>query len=436
MTGFLWQKQAGGTVDATVQQYLAGEDVVLDRHLLPYDIDATAAHVAGLRRIGALAEDESELLLGGLDALADQVRGGSFVLDDRYEDGHSAIEAFLTERLGELGGKVHLGRSRNDQVLAAQRLLVRDLLDQIEQAGVRAAHACLDLARAEEQTIMPGYTHLQRAVPSTIGLWMAGFAESFIDDAWLFRMTRQWMNACPLGTAAGYGVNVPLDRTGVSEELGFDRLLINPLHAQNSRGKYELQALSACWQLLQTVRRMAWDLTLYTADEFGFVRLSDGVSTGSSIMPNKRNPDLAELLRAAPGVVAGAMNELQQVLSLPSGYHRDLQVSKGPVIRGLLHTHSTIHLVPILLASVTFDREAMGRAVDAPMCATDRAVELALGGLPFRDSYRQVAGELEAGHPSEPGAAETSVAQRCSPGACADLRLDELQDRLEALTVD
>ncbi len=200
---------------------------------------------------------------------------------------------------------VHLGRSRNDQVLVAMRLWLRDRLRSLRGHALEAAATCLDVAERHEMIPMPGYTHLQRAVPSSVGLWMAGFAESFLDDAVLLEITDRWMNACPLGTAAGYGVNLPLDREGVARELGFERLQVNPLAAQNARGKHECQAIMAAWQLLQDVRRLAWDLSLFTTSEFGFVRLPDWLITGSSIMPNKRNPDVVELLRASVATVAG-----------------------------------------------------------------------------------------------------------------------------------
>jgi argininosuccinate lyase len=430
MTTLLWQKN-DTQIDARVQEYLAGDDVVLDRHLLPYDIEATIAHVRGLVSIDALTADDAESLVTALLTLADLFQRGEFVLDARYEDGHSAIEAYLTEHLGPLGKKVHLGRSRNDQVLVAQRLFVRGKLDSIRAVATEAARTCLAIAAHEQRTPMPGYTHLQRAVPSTVGLWMAAFAEAFIDDVALLKMTRDWINTNPLGTAAGYGVNLPLDRDRTTELLAFERPQLNPMYAQNSRGKHEHQALSACWQVLQDVRRLGWDLTLFSATEFGFVRFGSAATTGSSIMPNKRNPDLAELMRAAVGPLAGCMAELQQILGLPSGYQRDLQLTKAPVIRGLLHTLRTVELVPTLLGSIEFDRNAMRDAIDADMHATDQAVDLAAEGVPFRDAYRQVADSLGNGEPA-PDPLE-SIEARVSPGACGNLCLDTLGERLEGL---
>lgn len=425
----LWYKGGEGP-GAEVMAFLAGEDVLLDRHLLPYDIIASAAHVRGLERIGVVSAEERDALLSGLSALSALVERGEFVLGPPHEDGHSAIEEFLTERLGEVGKKVHTGRSRNDQVLVAQRLWMKDALGQAAAVCAQIARAALERAERDPMVPMPGYTHLQRAVPSSVGLWMAGVCEAFVDDAALLAQTAAWIDCNPLGTAAGYGVNLPLDRDGVTEELGFGRLQINPMYAQNSRGKFELQALSALSQAMLDVRRLAWDLSLYTSAEFGFVALPSGYTTGSSIMPNKRNPDVVELLRAAYAPVAGARAEIEQLLSLPSGYHRDMQGTKGPLIRGMVSGLQALRLVAPMLADMTFNTERMAAALSADMYATDRAIELTAAGVPFREAYRQVGAELDALEARSPA---SSLAARVSPGGCAALRLDALRARVEAL---
>lgn len=424
----LWDK-GGATVDERIMRFCAGEDVVLDRELFVYDIRASKAHVRGLERIGLLAESERDALLSTLDALANEFENGGFVLDERYEDGHSAIEAYLTAELGDVGRKVHTGRSRNDQVLVASRLYLRDAISEIAAHAKRAAEVCLERAH-QDDVPMPGYTHLQRAVPSSTGMWFAGFAEAFIDDARLALDTRRWVDTNPLGTAAGYGVNLPLDRDGVTAELDFERVQLSPIYAQNSRGKFELQALMVLGQALLDVRRLAWDLSLFTTAEFAFVDLPDRFTTGSSIMPNKRNPDVVELLRASYGVVQGAMAELQALLSLPSGYHRDLQASKPPVLRAMSRGLDALALVPELLGELSFDEERMREAINPEMHATDRAIELAKDGVPFRDAYRQVVDEFDQLGDRTP---EASLKARTSPGGAADLRLDVLRDRLAEL---
>ncbi|MSP25590.1 MAG: argininosuccinate lyase [Myxococcales bacterium] len=422
----LWDK--GGVSDAEMMRYTARDDWQLDQRLLRYDLLATAAHVRGLGRIGVLTADEVDRMTGAIDALSEECARGELVLTIADEDGHSAIEARLTQSLGELGKKIHTGRSRNDQVLVALRLYERDATLGLCAAATEGAHALLDLARAEEFTPLPGYTHLQRAVPSSVGLWAAGLSESVLDARDMLRANLRLIDRNPLGGAAGYGVNIPLDRDGVTRELEFAGVNVNPIAAQASRGTVEVGLLAAAWQLMATIRRFAWDVSLFTTSEFGFVKLPHALTTGSSIMPNKRNPDVVELMRAACGVVQGAMNELMGMLSLPSGYHRDLQLTKAPLMRGLDETLATVRMLPLVVRGLEFDRIRMRAAVSADCYATDRAVELALAGVPFRDAYRQVAAELDTLTPGDPDA---SLRARTSPGACADLRLDSLQARLD-----
>lgn len=424
----IWDK-GNAKIDARIMRFCAGDDVVLDRQLFAYDIRASQAHVRGLGRIGLLEDAERDGLLGALEELGEKFEQGEFVLDERFEDCHSAIEAYLIEKLGDVGRKVHTGRSRNDQILVASRLYLRDVLAEIAAHSKEIARVCL-MRAARDDVPMPGYTHLQRAVPSSTGMWFAGFAEAFIDNARLARDTAGYIDTNPLGTAAGYGVNLKLDREGVTEELGFERMQVNPIYAQNSRGKFELQALMALGQALLDVRRVAWDLSLFSTAEFGFVEMPDRFTTGSSIMPNKRNPDVVELLRAAYGVVQGAMAELQAVLSLPSGYQRDLQATKGPVLRAMSRGLDALAILPELLGALSFNAERLAEAIDPAMYATDRAIELAKAGLPFREAYRQTAAEfdkLKGRTPAE------SLASRTSAGGCADLRLDVLSARLAAL---
>lgn len=429
MTDLLWQKP-DSKVDAKIMRFLAGDDVLLDREFFLHDIAASKAHVEGLANIGVVSTDEAAALERELDALADDFRSGAFALDDRFEDGHSAIEARLTERLGDAGRKVHTGRSRNDQILVATRLWLKEKLAALEGYCKTAAKVCLDRA-TNESLPMPGYTHLQRAVVSSTSMWWAGFAEAFIDDAWRAQQAHDWIDANPLGSVAGYGVNLKLDREHTTRTLGFTRMQVAATYAQLSRGKFEMAALEAIGSALLDVRRLAWDLSLFTTAEFGFVALPPEYTTGSSIMPNKRNPDVVELLRASYASVAAARTEVEQLLSLPSGYQRDLQFSKGGIFHGMHRGLAALELVPDLLTRMQWNEAAMRAAIEPAMYATDVAIEQAASGVPFRDAYRAAAKSAQsAGQDRTP---EQSLAARTSPGAHADLRLDELRARLKTL---
>ena len=429
MTQPLWQK-SGIQIDPRIMRFLAGDDVILDREFFLHDITASKAHVEGLQHIGLVSVDEAAALKRELDALAEDFRSGAFVLDERFEDCHSAIEARLTERLGDAGRRVHTGRSRNDQILVATRLWLKDKLAELEAHCRAVAEVCLERA-AQPAIPMPGYTHLQRAVVSSTSMWFAGFAEGFIDNALRARQTRELIDANPLGTAAGYGVNLSLDRAHTTQALGFGRMQVSPIYAQLSRGKYEMAVLEAIGAAMLDVRRLAWDLSLFTTAEFGFVQLPAQYTTGSSIMPNKRNPDVVELLRASYASVAAARTEIEQLLSLPSGYQRDLQFSKGSIFHGVRHGLMALELVPDLLAQMAWNEATMRAAIEPAMYATDVAIEQAAAGVPFRDAYRAAA--ETAASAGEGRTPEGSLAARTSPGAGDQLKLDELRARLAAL---
>src|SRR5690606_272713 len=306
----------------------------------------------GLERIGILSADELAALVRELRQLAEDYQSGEFVLDDRYEDGHSAIEAGLVERLGDAGKKIHTGRSRNDQVLVATRLWLKEKLARVLELSRQTARIALDRAQAEADVPLPGYTHLQRAVVSSLGMWWAAWAEAFIDNAARAGDTLAWIDANPLGSAAGYGVNLALDREHTTAALGFGRLQVAATYAQLSRGKFEMAAIEALASAMLDLRRLAWDLSLFTSGEYGFVKLPSQYTTGSSIMPNKRNPDVIELMRATYASVAAARIEIEQLLSLPSGYHRDLQLSKGALFHGFGKGLQALALLPDLLRNL------------------------------------------------------------------------------------
>ena len=427
MKTYLWQEGSGG-IDRAISEFTAGEDVILDRHLFEFDIEATAAHVRGLERIEIVTAEECSRLCSLLDELRAEFKAGSFVLDDRFEDGHSAIEMYLTEKSGPAGGRVHTGRSRNDQVAVATRLYMKDRIQKLIAACAAIAESCLAKAEAFPDLPMPGYTHLQRAVPSSSGLWLAAFAEAFTDSLSYAAAIGEIVDCSPLGTAAGYGVNLPLDRDGVAAELGFSRLQVNPMYAQNSRGKFEVMVLQAALHAMQDLRRLAWDLSLFTTSEFSFIKLPPEYITGSSIMPNKFNPDVVELLRGRAATVEAAILEIQSVLSLPSGYQRDLQLTNAPLIRGVEASLQALRIVPALVEGMEFKPQQMREAISADMYATDIALEQSAAGVPFREAYLQAKKKLDE---LEAPDADESLAKRVSPGGCADLLLDRIRVRLD-----
>ncbi len=428
MTKPLWQKSTT-SVNETMMKYMIGEDIILDRELIHYDITASQAHVRGLQSIDILTKGESQQLIEHLKGLSAELEKGDFVLDSRFEDCHSAIEYWLVEKLGDLGKKVHTGRSRNDQILVATRLYLKDSLKAVIDKCQQSAKVCLSQAAKSQTQAMPGYTHLQQAVPSSAGMWFAGFAESMIDNLISLNAALDLVDANPLGTAAGYGVNLPLDRELTTSELGFARMQINPIYAQNSRGKFEIAALNAMSLCLLDVRRYCWDISIFITQEFAMVKLPDEMMTGSSIMPNKNNPDLVELMRASYSVVQSAMVELQSLLSLPSGYQRDLQLTKGPMLRAIKKTIDTMSLFPALIEGTEFVADACEAKIDAPMHATDLAIELSVQGIPFRTAYQRVANSDDELEKRE---AKDSLEARVSPGACGNLMLANLTHRLDS----
>lgn len=427
-TNVLWAKP-GFEINQAIQDFLAGGDIVSDRELFLFDIQASQVHAQGLAQIGILTAHESQQLESALNTLADLYTSGEFILDARFEDGHSAIEAHLTRHLGDIGKKIHTGRSRNDQVLVASRLWLK------RQLAVLITHckaiACISLQRAELEAMLPlpGYTHMQRAMVSSRGMWWGAWAEAFIDNTLRAQQSLLFIDANPLGSASGFGVNLDLPRDFTSAQLGFSRTQQIATYAQLSRGKFEIAALDALLSAMGDLRRLAWDISLFSSSEFGFVQLPAEYQTGSSLMPNKRNPDLIELLRASYATVSAARSEIEQLLSLPSGYHRDVQFTKAPLLRGFAHGLSALALAPDLLSKLAWNENAIQQAFEPSMQATDIALEFAKQGLPFREAYQRAA---------DPAlwlnrTAEASLVARISEGSGANLGLEKLKQRLAQL---
>ena len=385
----IWSSKGNEGLKA-IDDFLSGNDIDLDKNLFIYDIKASIAHVNGLKDIKILNSSESRKIIKCLKDLNKKFTSNKFKLTNKYEDCHSAIEFYLTKELGETGKKIHTGRSRNDQIQVALRLYAKDNLTNVNKINKRIAKTFLQYAKKYHDLPMPGYTHLQRAMPSTWGLWFSSFAEAFIDNYDLNSSTIDWIDSNPLGTAAGYGVDIPLNRKMVTKELGFKRIQLNSLYVQNSRGKYEMQIINSLKQSMLDIRKFAWDMSLFLSQEFNLLTIGDIYLTGSSIMPNKKNPDVIEIMRGNYSIIAGNYSELENLLSLPTGYHRDLQITKKSLISSFKITEKTLELIPDLVRSIKINKKRSLEFIDDEMMMTSQVYELVSKGMPFRDAYQAV----------------------------------------------
>jgi len=415
--------------NSAIDNFLSSEDITLDQEIFLYDIEASIAHAHELENINILNKSEAKKAISSLKKLAKLFKAKKFKLTSRYEDCHSAIEDFLTKELGSVGKKIHTGRSRNDQVMVAMRLYARGKLDEIQSINLKIAQSFLNKAEKHSSVPMPGYSHLQRAMPSTWGLWFGAFAESFLDNADLLSNTQSWMNINPLGTAAGYGVNLPIKRDISTKELGFKRKQLNSLYVQNSRGKFELELIGSLKQPMLDVRKFSWDMSIFLAQEFNLLSIASKYLTGSSIMPNKSNPDVIEIMRANYAVVAGHYAELENLISLPSGYHRDLQLTKRSFIHSIHCVLKTLDLLPDLIKSIKVNLSRSNEFIDQGMLMTDRTYELVQSGVPFREAYSKVKTNQDKELISEGSSRKNS-----SSGSAHNLDLKVLKSRLKQLT--
>jgi len=430
------QQTTVGAVDPDVLAYTAGRDRVLDLELVEADCMGSAAHVTMLSRmpgkgVGITPED-AERVVGQLKLLWREGREGRFEITAADQDVHLAVERRLTEALGDLGKRVHTCRSRNDQVAVDLRLWTRAKLAETMEVAGRLAEALTAFGKKHKDVPMAGRTHLQPAMPGSVGLWATATAESLADDAELLEAAARLNNRCPLGSAASYGVPLPIDRRLTSDLLAFERPVHNVLHANQSRGKLESIVLSALGQVMLTLSRFAEDLVLFSMPEFGYFRLPAAFTTGSSIMPQKRNPDVMELMRAkAAKVLAEAQFAAETVRAMPAGYNRDLQEIKGPFMDGFAETLASLKILPRLLEGLEVDAAALRRGFEPGVYATDRALELVAAGVPFRDAYREVKAHLADLERRDP---EAALAAKTHLGAPAGLDWDYLETRAASTT--
>jgi argininosuccinate lyase len=389
----LWDK--GTPLDERVLRFSAGEDHVLDERLVAYDVRASLAHARMLQAQGLLAAADCEAICRGLTDLADEHARGAWQVELADEDGQTALERRLSERIGPAGGRVHLGRSRNDQVLTAIRLYLRDAILELS-SGARSVAAALDALSAREgHTALPGYTHMQQAMPSSVALWAGGFAAQLRDDAQGIDAVQRRLAESPLGSAAGYGTpGLPLDRAATAAALGFERPQEPVTGVQLSRGKAEAQLLFEIALLMQDLGRFAADVLLFVTWEFGFLSVGDAFTTGSSIMPQKRNPDVFELIRARTATAHGCLAEVLGLFAkLPSGYQRDLQLIKAPLFRGIDVALATLAILPPAIGALHFQAACV--RIDPAIHAAEEANALVVReGIPFREAYRRIAAKL------------------------------------------
>ena len=396
MAGKLWDK--GFEPDTMIEEYTVGQDRELDLRLARYDVEGSLAHIAMLEKIGLLTADELRRLTDGLHEIAAEIEAGRFEIEPDTEDVHSEVELLLTRRLGDVGKKIHSGRSRNDQVLVDLKLFLRDELWGIARDVRTLFDRLQEQSERYREVLMPGYTHLQIAMPSSFGLWFGAYAETLVDDMRMLAAAWHIANQNPLGSAAGYGSSFPLDRTMTTRLLGFETLHYNVVAAQMSRGKSERAAAAAIAAVAATVGRMAMDLCLFMSQNFGFVSLPDELTTGSSIMHHKKNPDVFEIMRGRCNRLQALPNEIALLTTnLPVGYHRDLQLLKDILFPATAEIRRTLRMADFMLARLKVNDRILDERKYDYLFTVEDVNRLVLQGVPFREAYRRVGMAVQQG---------------------------------------
>ena len=420
-------------LDPRVLALTVGDDRYWDSYLIRFDLLGSLGHIEGLRASGLLSGREHRTLRAGLRSALAAVERGRLRIGPEHEDAHSAIEAWLTKRLGRTGERLHTGRSRNDQIACDLRLFLKDRLSAVGYGALAVSSALLDFAARHRTVLWPGYTHTRRAMPSSAGLWAAAFAEGLLDTLETLPALWAQVDRSPLGSAAGYGVPLPLDRGAAARALGFAGVEHNVAAVQNGRGKLEAAALFWCAQFGHELSRCASDAILFSAEEYGWLVLPTSLATGSSIMPHKRNPDLLELARARAAALEG---DLAAVLALraklPSGYHRDFQLLKEPLIRGLGRTLELLGIMGLVVPRLAVDRARGLAALAGGALATDEVMRRVELGVPFRRAYRDVAAAIQRGERFPAPSPTRLVARRNSEGGLGRLGLEQAWRRWRA----
>lgn len=392
----LWDK--GFSTDKKIDHFTVGNDRALDLHLAKYDVIASKAHAKMLGKIGLLTPEETIALTDELDRIGTSIEKGEFKIEDSFEDMHSKIEFLLTLRLGDTGKKIHTARSRNDQVLVAMHLYLKDELNEIKSQTKDLFDLLLNLAEQHKSTLLPGYTHLQIAMPSSFGLWFSAYAESLIDDLYFIEAAYKVADQNPLGSAAGYGSSFPIDRSFTTKEMGFETMKYNVVAAQMGRGKVEKATAFGMANIAATLSKMAMDICLYMSQNFNFISFPDELTTGSSIMPHKKNPDVFELVRGKCNKLQAVPNQLTLVINnLPSGYHRDLQLVKEIIVPAIQDMKACLEILTFSLKEIRVSEDILEDPKYDYLFSVDTLNELVQNGMPFRDAYKKMGQEINSG---------------------------------------
>lgn len=413
----LWQKDKDALTEVT--RFTVGSDREMDSHLAPFDVIGSLAHIQMLESIQLLTKEELTILSKELKNIYAQIVKGDFKIEEGVEDIHSQVELLLTKKLGDVGKKIHSGRSRNDQVLLDVKLFIRSEIQTLTEEIQKLFDLLINKSEEHKDKLLPGYTHLQLAMPSSFGLWFGAYAESLVDDVITLEAAYRVVNKNPLGSAAGYGSSFPLNRTMTTELLGFDGLNYNVVYAQMGRGKTERIVAQAMSNVAATLAKLSMDACLYLNQNFAFISFPEELTTGSSIMPHKKNPDVFELIRGKCNGLQSLPNEIAMLTTnLPSGYHRDLQLLKEKLFPALQALKDCLQMTSLMLSNIQVKENILSDEKYKYLFSVEEVNKLVLGGMPFRDAYKKVGQDIEQGkftyQPQVNHAHEGSIGNLCN----------------------
>ena len=434
----LWSK--GTQATDLVEDFTVGNDRILDMCLAKYDVIGSKAHIRMLESIGLLTSDELETLTEALDQILGEINAGEFILEDDVEDIHSQVELLLTRRLGDIGKKIHSGRSRNDQVLVDLKLFLKDEVITLRDEILHLFYTLQNLSEKHKNVLMPGYTHGQVAMPSSFGLWFGAYAEALADDMYMLRGAFNVTDLNPLGSAAGYGSSFPLDRNMTTELLDFGSLDYNVVAAQLSRGKSERAVASAIGAVALTLNKFASDCCMYMSPNYGFIRFPDELTTGSSIMPHKKNPDVWEIMRGNCNRIMSVESQISMLCgNMPHGYHRDFQLLKDILFPALELMHKCLHMADYMLQHIRINERILDSSIYDYLFTVEEVNRRTLAGMPFRDAYKEVGIEVNEGrfrYHGAPGKSNGELTaedlKHTSAGSLGNLCTEKIREKMES----